>query len=221
MIPTEPVQGGEDLFTVNAAGYSATADAFARDPDTEGLWFLSMVGPQTALKAIWASLLKQPPDAAYIIRGIEGMALSAEAISGARSPTTPVGTWTTRIARLPASRGWHALVYTRLAEFSFERDDFLLLAQDQADAPGLHHRFLDRRSPLPLHRTWRDWLWRRGLDTGEIVPLESAGLLAYTCNPNGEELKADLSAAVAAGTLTLNEHGYLMTTHDKEEDSDG
>ena len=75
MIPTEPVQGGEDLFTINAAGYSATADAFARDPDTEGLWFLSMVGPQTALKAIWASLLKQPPDAAYIIRGIEGMAL--------------------------------------------------------------------------------------------------------------------------------------------------
>ena len=45
-------------------------------------------------------------------------------------------------------------------------------------------------------------LWRRGLDTGETVPLESAGLLAYTCNPRGEELKADLSAAVAAGTLT-------------------
>ena len=48
MIPNEPFQGGEDLFTVNAAGYSATSDAFARDPDTEGLWFLSMVGPQTS-----------------------------------------------------------------------------------------------------------------------------------------------------------------------------
>ncbi len=136
-------------------------------------------------------------------------------------PYHTVGTWTTRIARLPASRGWHALVYTRLAEFSFERDDFLLLAQDQADAPGLHHRFLDRRSPLPLHRSWRDWLWRdwlwrRGLDTGEIVPLESAGLLAYTCQPKGEELKADLSAAVAAGTLTLNPDDTS-----KEENSNG
>ncbi|MDE2778161.1 MAG: hypothetical protein OXI91_00590 [Chloroflexota bacterium] len=84
MIPNEPAVNGEDpassaeqaLFTISAGGYSATADAFARDPDTGGLWFLSMVGPQTALKAIWASLLKQPPDAAYIIRGIEGMALS-------------------------------------------------------------------------------------------------------------------------------------------------
>ena len=148
MIPNEPVLNGEDLYTVNAGGYSATTDAFARDPDTEGLWFLSMVGPQTALKAIWASLLKQPPDAAYIIRGIEGMALSG-GYQRCQVPYNTVGTWTTRIARLPASQGWHALVYTRLAEFSFERDDFLLLAQDQADAPGLHHRFLDRRSPLP------------------------------------------------------------------------
>ena len=218
MTPTEPVQSGEDLYTISAGGYSATADAFARDLDTGGLWFLSMVGPQTALKAIWASLLKQPPDTAYLIKGVEGMALSG-GYQQCQVPYHTVGTWTTRIARLPVSRGWHALVYTRLAEFSFERGDFLLLAQDQADAPGLHHRFLDRRSPLPLHRSWRDWLWWRGLDTGEIVPLESAGLLAYTCNPKGEELKADLSAAVAAGTLTLNEPE--PETDETEEDNDG
>ena len=43
----------EDLFTISAGGFSATADAFARDDRTEGLWFVSMVGSQTALKAIW------------------------------------------------------------------------------------------------------------------------------------------------------------------------
>ena len=112
MIPTEPVLNGEDLFTISAGGYSATADAFARDPDTGGLWFLSMVGPQTALKAIWASLLKQPPDTAHLIKGVEGMALSG-GYQQCQVPYHTVGTWTTRIARLPASRGWHALVYTR------------------------------------------------------------------------------------------------------------
>ena len=203
MIPMDPAPEAEGLFTINAGGFSATADAFARDPQTQGLWFLSMVGPQTALKAIWASLLKQPPDNAHIIKGIEGMALEG-GYQPCQVPYNTIGTWTTRIARLPASRGWHALVYTRLAEFSFEREDFLLLAQDEADLPGLHHRFLDRRSPLPLHRSWADWLWRRGLDTGEILRLESSGILAYCCNANAEELKADLSAAVAAGTLTLN-----------------
>ena len=202
MTPTEPVQSGEGLYTISAGGYSATTDAFVRDPDTGGLWFLSMVGLQTA----------------HLIKGVEGMALSG-GYQRCQVPYHTVGTWTTRIARLPASRGWHALVYTRLAEFSFERDDFLLLAQEQADAPGLYHRFLDRRSPLPLHRSWRDWLWRLGLDTGEIVPLESAGLLAYTCNLRDDELKADLSAAVAAGTLTLNEPE--PDTDETEVDSNG
>ena len=60
MLAIEHTLDPEDLYTINAAGFSATADAFARDPHSQGLWFLSMVGSQTALKAIWASLLKQP-----------------------------------------------------------------------------------------------------------------------------------------------------------------
>ena len=59
----------QDLHTIDAGGFSATVDAFARDETTDGLWFLSMVGSQTALKAIWASLLKQPPDVAHLITG--------------------------------------------------------------------------------------------------------------------------------------------------------
>ena len=74
MLQTQTIDP-EDLFTISAAGFSATADAFARDDRTDGLWFVSMVGSQTALKAIWASLLKQPPETAHLIRGADGMAL--------------------------------------------------------------------------------------------------------------------------------------------------
>ena len=188
------------LYTISAGGFNATADAFARDPDTEGLWFLSMVGSQTALKAIWASLLKQPPDTAHIIRGADGMALSG-GYQRCVIPHKTIGTWTTKITRLPATGGWHALVYTRLAEFRFERDSFLLLAHDGEDLPALHHRFLDRRSPLPLHHTWAEWLWRRGLSTGEVAPLQSTGITAHVCNPDPESLREDLSRAVATGVL--------------------
>lgn len=90
-----------------------------------------------------------------------------------------------------------------MAEQSFERDEFLLLAQREEDAPELHHRFLDRRSPLPLHGSWAGWLWERGLESGEIVSLQSVGVRAYRCSPVGDELKADLSEAVASGTLTV------------------
>ena len=192
----------EDLFTISAGGFNATADAFARDDRTDGLWFVSMVGSQTALKAIWGSLLKQPPDTAHIIRGADGMALSG-GYERCVIPYESVGTWTTKIARLPGSGGWHALVYSKMAEFAFERDSFLLLAQSEIDAPALHHRFLDRRSPLPLHGSWAEWLWRRGIGNGEIVPLQSVGVSAYRCSPKADGLRDDLSDAVASGRLTL------------------
>ena len=103
---------GQTLYTISAGGFSATADAFARDDKTESLWFVSMVGSQTALKAIWASLLKQPPDTAHLIRGADGMALHG-GYERCIIPYETIGTWTTKIARLPATGGWHALVYVR------------------------------------------------------------------------------------------------------------
>ena len=195
---------GQDLHTISAGGFSATADAFARDEEAEGLWFLSMVGSQTALKAIWASLLKQPPEAAHIIRGADGMALSGN-YHRCVIPHQTIGTWTTKITKLPHCGGYHALVYTKLAEYASENSTFLLLAGSEEEAPALHHRFLDRRSPLPLHHSWANWLWRKGLRNGTIAPLQSVGITAYRCTPNAEWLREDLSQAVASGRLTLQD----------------
>ena len=78
-----------------------------------------------------------------------------------------------------------------------------MLAQSEEEAPALHHRFLDRRSPLPLHGSWADWLWERGIDSGEIVHLQSVGVSAYRCSPKADNLREDLSYAVASGSLTL------------------
>ncbi len=202
MLAADAAINPDDLYTVSAGGFSATADAFARDPDSGGLWFLSMVGSQTALKAIWAALLKRPPESAHLLAGTDGLALSG-GFHRCEVPGETVGTWTTKIARLPVSGGYHALVYTRMAEYAFERDAFLLLAPGEAEGPALHHRFLDRRSPLPLHRSWAEWLWRRGLAKGEISPLQSAGVHAWRCTPDAEVLREDLSVAVGSGLLTL------------------
>ena len=202
MLAADAAINPDDLYTISANGFSATADAFARDPDSEGLWFLSMVGAQSALKAIWAALLKRPPESAHLLAGADGIALSG-GFHRCEVPHETIGTWTTKIARLPMSGGYHGMVYTRMAEYAFEQDAFLLLAPGEDEAPALHHRFLDRRSPLPLHRSWAEWLWERGLAEGEISRLQSAGIAAWRCTPDAEALRDDLAAAVAAGTLTL------------------
>ncbi len=56
---------------------------------------------------------------------------------------------------------------------------------------------------LTRHGSWADWLWQRGLDNGEIVPLQSVGVSAYRCSPKADKLREDLSDAVASGRLTL------------------
>ena len=43
------------LHTVRAAGFTATVDAFAQDGDQ--LWFLSLLGSQQAVRALWARLV--------------------------------------------------------------------------------------------------------------------------------------------------------------------
>ena len=115
------------------------------------------------------------------------------------------------------------LLHTTLAEYATEREQFLLLAPHEAEAPALHHRFLDRRSPLPLHHSWAPWLWQRGLAQDEITPLQTAGIVAYDCRPDAAALKADLAHAVAAGTLTLDEPAAdeLPAVHSTTDDEKG
>ena len=95
-------------------------------------------------------------------------------------------------------------MYTKTAEFGYEKDSFLLLTQSEEDAPALHHRFLDKRSPLPLHGSWAGWLWERGLERRRrSFSLQSVGVSAYRCSPKAKKLREDLSDAVASGRLTL------------------
>ena len=196
----EPVT---QLYTITAGGFSATCDAFASDPEQNQLWFVSMVGAQTSLKAIWAALLNSPPSPAFLIKGAVDD-LHEGGYERCQIPETSIGTWKTKIARLPQAGAWHAMVYTQMAELSFERDAFLLLTPDASEAPALHLRFLNQRTELPIHRSWKDWLWEQGLASEAIRPLKSAGLHAWYCHHDPLGLETELSAAVKYGALKLS-----------------
>ena len=214
----EQEKGEAELWTVSAGGFSATVDAFAVEPPAEphgfhDIWLLSMVGPQASLKAIWASLLNMPPKPAHLTPGADGLLLNEQLVT-CQVPMTSLGTWTVRMTRMANQMGWHAMTYTRMAEYSFERDDFLLVARPGEDEVERHHRFLDRRVSLPLHVSWAGWLWERGLDNGEIQPLDCLGVRAWKCVPVPRQLESDLSRDIATGILTLEEPGTDQTEVD-------
>ncbi len=185
-----------DLLTIRAGGFSATVDGCA-DGGNE-LWFLSMLGHQQAVRAIWARLIK----------GEAGF-LSSTELGGEPTPLAREawGTWRFTGMRLPSGSAYHGMLIPEIAAYAADRLDFLLLIRGQDDAAQLHFRFLARRLDLPLHPSWAEWLWRRGLENEEVQELESAGLRAYRCRPQPETLRVDISDAVRRRALVVETTG--------------
>jgi hypothetical protein len=189
------------LPLLQAGGFTATVDAFVWEPDPDPtahrmrLWFLSLLGPQQSLKALWARLLKG-----------ELATLSQEALGRARFcilASEGPHTWRAYTAGLPAAGGHQLVLLPEAARYAAARDDFLLLPRTEAEAAPLHFRFLDRRVDLPLHVGWHGWLWERALRTGEAISLEAEGIRAYRCTPNPEALALELSSAVRSRLLRV------------------
>ncbi|MCZ7537903.1 MAG: hypothetical protein M5T61_19545 [Acidimicrobiia bacterium] len=181
-----------DLLTIRAGGFTATVDGCARGGNE--LWFLSMLGHQQAVRAIWARLVKG--EAAF---------LSSTELGGEPTPLAREvwGTWRFTGMRLPSGSAYHGMLIPEIAAYAADRLDFLLLVREQDDAAQLHFRFLARRLDLPLHPSWAEWLWRRGLGSGDVEQLESVGLQAYRCRPQPEALRADISDAVRRRALVV------------------
>jgi hypothetical protein len=185
-----------DLLTIRAGGFTATVDGCARGENE--LWFLSMLGHQQAVRAIWARLVKG--EAAY---------LSETELGGEPAPLAREawGTWRFTGTRLPSGSAYHGMLIPEIAAYATGRLNFLLLVREQDDAAQLHFRFLVRRLDVPLHPSWADWLWRRGLETDEAEQLESIGLQAYRCRPQPDALRADIGDAVRRRELVVETTG--------------
>ncbi|MGE0600657.1 MAG: hypothetical protein AB7J35_05195 [Dehalococcoidia bacterium] len=185
-----------DLLTIRAGGFTATVDGCARGENE--LWFLSMLGHQQAVRAIWARLVK----------GEAGF-LSSTELGGKPMPLAREawGTWRFSGMRLPSGSAYHGLLIPEIAAYATDRPDFLLLVREQDDPAQLHFRFLAHRLDVPLHPSWAEWLWRRGLNNEEVQQLESVGLRAYRCRPQPEALRADISDAVRRRALVVETTG--------------
>ncbi|MGD9892995.1 MAG: hypothetical protein AB7U18_17085 [Dehalococcoidia bacterium] len=189
------------LPILQAGGFTATVDAFAWEPEADPatgrmrLWFVSLLGPQQALKALWVRLVKG--ELATFSREILGQVYFCTlAPEGPRS-------WRAYTAGLPAAAGHQLMLLPGAARYAAARDDFLLLLRVEAEAPILHFRFLDRRVDLPLYAGWHGWLWERALRAGEAVALEAAGTRAYRCTPNPDTLAEELPAGVRSCLLRV------------------
>lgn len=209
------------LFNAVANNFSVTSDAYVVTGDKtqylRDLLFLSIIGGQSAVKAVSAAVLKRSPDAVSLsplheddhlqrVRDFlqDNPAPAAKRLAAIRRADS--GKWRSRTTRLPATRAWHTIIYSTLLEYDQEGKRFVLLAEPGSEDASLRHlQFLSRRVSIPLYPTWKDWLWERAITSGEISELDAVGVKAWGCYPDEAALKIDIGICVRAGTLTVPE----------------
>ncbi len=120
------------LPTLELEGFSASVDAYAWEPAPDPrprqmrLWFVSLLGRQEAVKALWARLIKG-----------EVATLATETLGSARfcalAPEGP-GAWRFLTAGLPHAAAYQGVLLPECARFLADRPDIvLLLAWNFAD----------------------------------------------------------------------------------------
>lgn len=191
--PTTDEQRRLQTKHIRAAGFGAAVDACVTERSE--IWFLSLLGNQQSIRALWARLVKG--EMAYLADDQFSGGVPFWLATGVRHQCR------FHVTRLSATGAHHALLVPDAALYATEQREFLLLARTAEEAPILHYRFLNRRLDLPLHPTWSGWLWERALHTGEAQQLDAMGILAYRCTPDPAGLAEALGRALRGHRLPV------------------
>lgn len=194
------------FYQAEANEFVAGVEDYALDEENH-LWYLSIVGPQIAVKAISAAMVNSPPRPVLITPlNQTGEPLYRFSISGQHPALEEKTTWRRIMKKLPATGTYHMVVYPRIAEErSISGKDMLLLMKGDEEEDRLYYRLLTRLTHIPLHESWSQWLWERALREKEVEKLHTLSIKAYRAKYRPGALAHTVSTAVGDGTLKVTE----------------
>lgn len=161
------------------------------------LRFLSLGGPAEAVKAILAALGSRQ-SVRLFQRETGGWVDAGWLVSG-------LVTYRMLTRKLPCSQV-HGLLYPETALPGRRSPGFTLLLPEarQAEAEARFARFLDTRTPLPLHPSWARWLWATFQAEGWLTSLEGEGpWMGWEVHWEEELLTTLVTEAIQTGTLRV------------------
>lgn len=193
---------------IRTRGWTAWVDKYAAS-EHGNIYFLSMVGRQTAVKAIAAALLTNRSDADNIYLSdprYDQLTITKEFRSK----------WKNKHLKLSAT-SYQQIVVNNSTHFkptgSYHQQHFAMIVPPGSSPELTFFQFLDRRVAYPLHPSWANWLFRLHrpkpyTDHGDegIHPLRSLGCAAYWVNIIPEyDLQDAITKAIVTGELTIAE----------------
>jgi hypothetical protein len=170
-----------DLVPIEAEGFHAFADAFALDDS----WviFLSMAGHKDALKAIRAKLFTNR----WLSAGVYDLAL------------LPRGRYLT-ITKTLSTGTPHMAIYLK-EEQNEAGVRYALTMDPKVLEPDLYFEALVKYSAVPVHPSWKPWLYKRAVGKKEIESLTTHRMRVIKIHLNDENLSEDIVKALKKGSL--------------------
>ena len=182
-----------DLIPIEAEGFHAFADTFALDD--HWIVFLSMTGHKDALKAIRAKVFTNR----WLGTGVYDLSL------------LPRGRYVTITKTLPTGTP-HMAIYLK-EEQNEAAVRYALTMDSKVLEPDVYFGALVKYSAVPVHPSWKAWLYKRAVGKEEIESLTTHRMRRIKIHPDNESLAEDISNALKKGRLKKGIDYDLLGPH--------
>jgi hypothetical protein len=191
-LSTQNDHGACTLIPVEAAGFHAFADAFALDE--QWVVFLSIAGHKDAVKAIRATLLTDH----WINAGNHEICLLPRTRYGTSVKTLPSGIV-------------HTAIFIKNEHGQGDTHHALTARPDFTEA-DLYFTALIKHSSVPVHSSWKAWLYKRAGRRNEVETLRTHGIRGIKISLDDASLAEDISTALKKGKLKGELHPPSFST---------
>lgn len=200
------------ISTVEASGFTAYCDEYLCSEKWSSsnstnkyysCWFLSLFGAPVALRAIWATLIKGMAGAITIIPTQE-----EEDQDRGKAIIASIGregvSWRSHGPRkLPnAYNAAHMIIYNKMFEVEHkESNNFLIISRNLEQTVRQHYQHLNYQSEIPLHESWRDYLWHLTQEEEWGTPLFGHDIAGWYIRPDYGHLEQRIQEDITSGLL--------------------
>ena len=204
MTPQSPqrISAGQGWRPIAHDGIQAYCSAYACDPVTRNVVYLSLIGFRTSVRALWAALV----DGSYLTYGEGYFSKWLRRMDDA--------TYRSKLALLPENNAAHLGVIANPATRFLERGQpFFVLQEKGEPQERVIQRFgalLDLSVGAPLLPHWSEALWHAGRQHKLVIPAEKedrAGIDAlWRVDVDAERWLDLIQKAIASRSLTVHLH---------------
>lgn len=188
-----------DVPIVKSGGVQVYTDSFLMEKDrySNQTWMVSLFGPGTGLQSIHAALVTSREVKCHMPSG--------------KVLRFYLPSWNVKfhsiVKRVQGQSFRHMVIYPEIASQRSGQSKFILTGFEGTDFPHMLYSFLVKRIEVPIHKSWKQWLWSLFKNEGWMKDLHGYGRLRGFYVDGYSWLDDRIVKAVKSGEIGVSGNG--------------